>query len=172
MATLYLDPTGNGSLGFWFNDYTAIDDGDRAAGGTPGTDSMSVYNEGSEAVITFTIPSSGTPSNYRLYTWNDTGVPVYDLRLSGVLQGSKGNADKDGTDNGWYYYDWAHSTDFASLTEIAVIMAGGPDEDDEVEAIYLEITYTPSGPTFPPWAPFTIMGSSSIIHPPGAGGIK
>lgn len=172
MAILYLDPSGNGTPfdSAWSGDYTNLDDGDRYTDNPPVTDEMYTSNEDAQATITFTIPSSGTPSSYRLYTWNDQGVPAYELRLSGTGQGNK--TSNDGSVNGWYKYNWANSTPFASLSEIAVVITGGSDEDDSVEAMYLEITYTPST-TWPPWGyGTTIMGPSSIIHPPGAGGIR
>ena len=174
MAILYLDPTGNGTPfdGSWSGDYTDLDDGDRSTGGTPVTDYIYSSSPGDQATITFTVPGDGTPSNYRVWIWADAGKPEIELRLSGTGQGNKTTQDVSGAGS-WYGYDYADTTDFASVTEIAVVVTCGSDEDDEVEAMYLEITYTPGGGGTQSIyaASASLLGPSSVIFPPGAGGI-
>jgi len=170
MATLYLDPSGNGTPWDtygngnpkWSGDYTDLDEGTRATA-TPDSDEMYASSDGDQATITFTVPASGTPSTYKLYTWNDQGVPAYELRLNGTGKGNKTSAD--GNSGSWYRYDWSDTTAFSSLSEIAVVITCGSDEDDAVEAIYLEVTYEPDSLGIQ-------HNPSSIIFPPGAGGIR
>ena len=145
MPTLYLDPTGNGTpwdTSGWSGSYTAIDEGTRAPT-SHATDEMSCYTEGKRATVTFTPPDNvATCTKIIAYTWNDQGVPEFELRINGTGYGNK--STRDGTNGSWYWYSWINFTAlaFTSMTDLALIITCGSEEDDSLEAVYLEAYYT------------------------------
>ena len=166
--TAYADPTGINNNSGWSGNYTDIDEGTRAPT-TPATDNMYASTEGDSVDVRFGSLPSGMSISFTAWTWNDSGVPEFELFVDGTGLGSKSSSD---TGNGsWSGWIWSGEYNLDSVT-VDLRMVCGSDEDDEVEAVYLEIDYSPHSPTgtIKP-APYLLLNAgSNTILPPTSGG--
>ena len=170
MPTAYADPTGINSNSGWSGNHTDIDEGTRAPT-TPATDNMYASTEGDSVDVEFGSLPSGTSSSFTAWTWNDSGVPEFELFIDGTGLGSKSSSDTgSGSWSGW---TWNGAYDLDSVT-VELRMVCGSDEDDEVEAVYLEIDYTAGGGggTFvPATAALLLSAGSNVVLPPTSGAV-
>jgi len=170
MPTLYLDPTGNGTTSAsWSGDYTDVDDGTRAPN-TPGTDEMYSSSQGAVQGVTFSVGgNTGTASSITAWTWNDTGVPAYELFIdTGGGPSSLGQKTSADTSNGsWSGWTWGYSGLIENITSIELQAECSTDEDDSIEAIYLAVEYT--GGSSSPAPAVAVITLCDIVQPPMAG---
>lgn len=169
MAILYLDPTGAGSPFQWFGSYTNIDDGVRQPTVPNSVNSDTLYidafTEGDKATLTYDDPTTaGTITAISVWVYTPNGEGQTELKVNGT---SLGNRSKDTTVSNWDGFDYTGLSIALSGASFITIHSCGSEEDDEIHAVYIEITYTPSA------APGVVYPrhilADNIIMPPWLG---
>lgn len=146
MATLYLDPTGQTTPFQWSGSYTNVDDGVREPTSPTTVDSLSIdnFSQGNECNLTYTaVSTAGTITQVDAWTNIPNGEPEFELFINGTSQGYR--SSKTGlTSNGWAYYRYTGLSTELNGATWKTRHVTGTEEDDEIRAVYLDITYTPS----------------------------
>ena len=147
MAVFYLDPTGNGSPFNWSGSYANVDDGIREPTVRTSVDSLYVseFSEDSECRLTYTTPTEIAGTITRLDGWQvaPSGRPDYGIILNGTDLGLRSSIST-ATSNSWYSYAYTGlSVDIAGATFVSRHVCSD-EEDDEIYATYIAVTYTPS----------------------------
>ena len=169
MTSLYLDPNGNGTTQDWdVNDFTNVDDAARAptvpVGGSGNRAELEEPADGE--IVQWTcedVPSTpGATTVFRLWVSDDdstAGLFGVNVRINSVWQ-TQNTGFQDGSSGGWNYWDFSTSTDLTSgVTGNEIeIEAEGTTDNFYVDAVYIEVIYTPTTSSGNPWNYYAQQG--------------
>mgnify|MGYP003324935127 CR=1 FL=1 len=170
MAVLYLDPNADGTPFEWFGTFSNVDDGVRQPTSPTTVDSLYIdnFSEGDECNLLYPAPSTaGTITQVDCWTSIPNGEPELELKINGSSQGYR--SSKSGiTSNSWAYYRYTALSIQLNGAVFVTRHVTGSDEDDEIRAAYLEVTYTPA-PASSGVASMRHILENSFIAPPFLG---
>jgi len=165
MATLYLDPVSDGSPFQWSGSYLDVDGGNRSDGGSTSSGSIQSLSEGDQAVINYGLPgsTSDTISAITLWSYASSEKPSVDLYINS-WQGQRANSARSSTVGDWSGWEYSYTGTFSSVTGLKSKHICSEYEDDDVEDIYLEITYEAASSSWPIAA--AVVATQQVIIPP------
>ena len=146
MATLYLDPNADGTPFEWYGTYSNVDDGVRQPTSPLTVDSLYIdnFSEGDECNLLYPAPSTaGTITQVDVWTCTPNGEPELELKINSTSQGYR-SSKTGATSNSWVYHRYTSLSIALSGASFVTRHVTGSDEDDEIQAAYIEVTYTPA----------------------------